>query len=64
MVDPADVLAVLKAELLKDKEARIDALANGSAEDYAAYKELTGTIKGIDLSISRLIDFQNRLNSD
>lgn len=64
MVDPIRLLALIENELKEAKHGLVDALVGGAPKDYAEYKELSGRIAGLDIALSRVVDFHNRLEQD
>lgn len=51
-------MALLRHKLEEEKTNRVNSLASGSAKDYPQYKELIGTILGLDAAL-KLLDETN-----
>tara|TARA_Y100000114_G_scaffold128066_1_gene124980 strand:- start:382 stop:582 length:201 start_codon:yes stop_codon:yes gene_type:complete len=52
----ATVLDVLKKSLEEQRQTSIQFLTNGGPKDYSAYKEVTGLIRGLGVSINAIED--------
>lgn len=52
------VLDILQGELSEAIESRKDAVAYGSAADYAEYRYLAGVISGLTSALERVKDLQ------
>ena len=60
-----DMFDEIKDALDKEKEYLKDMLASGAIEDYNHYKQIVGTIRGIELSKDKLITIiKKRIEDD
>ena len=60
-----DIFQEIKAAYTKKQEVLRNLLAEGQAEDYNQYKQLVGTISGIEWSYSELPRIvNNRMEND
>jgi hypothetical protein len=51
-----DVLVLLQAKLRALMNDQADAVATGGAHDFAEYREMCGTLKGLALAERELLD--------
>jgi len=60
-----DIFQEIKTSYVKKQEALKILLAEGQVEDYNQYKQLVGTISGIEWASSELTRiFSNRMEND
>ena len=60
-----DIFQEIKAAYTKKQEVLRNLLAEGQAEDYNQYKQLVGTISGIEWAYSELTRIvNNRMEND
>ena len=50
------VFDVLKNKLIEEKNTSIEFLGSGGAKDFSQYKDVTGFIRGLEISISHMED--------
>lgn len=58
------VLDVLKERIAEDIETSERHLASGKCDDYAAYKEVVGIIRGLRAATNLLVDLERNLEND
>ena len=61
-------LDILKKALIEQRQTSIQFLTSGGAKDYSAYKEVTGLIRGLGVSLQLIEDLvrkqENSENED
>jgi len=58
------VLDVLKDKFEDDKSSALQFLGSGGAKDFASYKEVTGTIRGLEACINYVEDLSRNMDND
>ena len=53
---PKSAFDVVRDNIISFKEMKQDAVVNGNAQNYPEYRELCGTIKGLDFALTELED--------
>ena len=60
----ATVMDILQRKLKEQEESHIQALAGGAVNDYAAYRELCGVIRGLQTAQREIADLVRRLKDN
>jgi hypothetical protein len=58
------VMDLLQRKLKEQEDSHIQALAGGAVNDYAAYRELCGVIRGLQTAQREVADLVRKLKDD
>jgi hypothetical protein len=58
------VMDLLQRKLKEQEDSHIQALAGGAVNDYAAYRELCGVIRGLQTAQREIADLVRKLKDD
>lgn len=58
------VLDVLKDKIEADRASALQFLGNGGAKDFAAYKEVTGMVRGLQACMNYVEDLSRNMDND
>jgi hypothetical protein len=58
------IMDLLQRKLKEQEDSHIQALAGGAVNDYAAYRELCGVIRGLQTAQREIADLVRKLKDD